>query len=129
MGFFTRLSDIISANVNSLLDKAEDPQATIRQIIREMEEGVAGAKRSAATAVAAEKRLKHELDEIRRQSDFWRDTGRLLASTGGELWMGGLVCGLIVALPAYFTTRWGINALRHLREAKRLPHGPMDSPR
>ncbi len=63
------------------------------------------------------------------QSDFWRDTGRLLASTGGELWMGGLVCGLIVALPAYFMTRWGINALRHLREAKRLPHGPMDSPR
>jgi len=54
------------------------------------------------------------------------NTGRLLASTGGELWMGALVCGLIVALPSYFITRWGINAFRHLREVRRLPHGPMD---
>jgi uncharacterized protein (DUF2062 family) len=40
--------------------------------------------------------------------------------------MGGLVCGLILALPAYFVTRWGINALRHLREERRLSHGPID---
>lgn len=63
------------------------------------------------------------------ETDFWSDTGRLLATTGGELWIGGLVCGLIVALPAYFITRWGINTLRHMREAKRLPHGPMDPPK
>lgn len=73
MGIFSRISDIISANINYLLDKAENPQATIKQIIREMEEGVAGAKRSAATAIAAEKRLKHELDENRRQSAFWKN--------------------------------------------------------
>ncbi|MGB8221134.1 MAG: DUF2062 domain-containing protein [Polyangiales bacterium] len=58
--------------------------------------------------------------------EFWAETGRLLVSAGGELWMGGLVCGLIVALPAYFVTRWGINALRHLREGRRLSHGPID---
>jgi phage shock protein A len=84
MGFFTRLSDIISANLNSLLDKAENPQATIRQIIREMEEGVAGAKRSAATAIAAEKRLKHELDEYRRQSDFWQTKAREAVEAGRD---------------------------------------------
>jgi len=55
--------------------------------------------------------------------EFWAEAGRLLASTGGELWMGALVCGLIVALPSYFLTRWGIKALRHLREGRRLSRG------
>lgn len=60
------------------------------------------------------------------EADFWNDAGRLLASTGVELWVGGLLCGIVFALPTYFLTRWGINAVRHLREARRLPHGPMD---
>jgi hypothetical protein len=59
-------------------------------------------------------------------TEFWSDAGRLLATTGGELWIGGLVCGLAVALPAYFLTRWGINAVRHLREGRHRPHGPID---
>lgn len=60
------------------------------------------------------------------EADFWQEAGRLLASTGAELWVGGLLCGLVVALPTYFLTRWGINAVRHLREGRRLPHGPID---
>jgi uncharacterized protein (DUF2062 family) len=63
------------------------------------------------------------------EREFWEDAGRLLVSTGGELWMGALVCGLVVAPPLYFLTRWGINAFRHLREGRRLSHGPMDAPR
>ena len=60
------------------------------------------------------------------EAEFWADAGRLLASTGAELWVGGLLCGIVVAPPVYFLTRWGINAVRHLREGRRLPHGPMD---
>ena len=60
------------------------------------------------------------------ESEFWVNAGRLLASTGIELWVGGLICGLVVAPPMYFLTRWGINAVRHLREGRRLSHGPMD---
>ena len=59
-------------------------------------------------------------------AEFWSDAGRLLASTGAELWVGGLLCGIVAAVPIYFLTRWGINAVRHLRDARRLPHGPMD---
>jgi len=61
------------------------------------------------------------------EAEFWADTGRLLANTGGELWMGALACGLVTAPPAYFVTRWAINAFRHLREVRHLPHGPIDS--
>lgn len=60
------------------------------------------------------------------EAEFWTEAGRLLANTGAELWVGGLLCGIVVALPTYFLTRRGINAVRHLREARRLPHGPMD---
>ena len=69
-----------------------------------------------------------EADGLRRllEADFWQEAGRSLVSTGAELWVGGLLCGLVVALPTYFLTRWGINAVRHLREARRLPHGPTD---
>ena len=61
------------------------------------------------------------------EADFWMSAGRLLASTGAELWVGGLICGLVVAVPVYFVTRRGINAVRRLRDARRLPHGPMDA--
>lgn len=61
--------------------------------------------------------------------ELWADSARLLWSTGAELWMGALVCGLVVGLPLYFLTRWGLNAVRHLREARHLPHGPMDDRR
>jgi uncharacterized protein (DUF2062 family) len=60
------------------------------------------------------------------EGDFWYDAGRLLASTGAELWVGGLLCGIVFAVPTYFLTRWGINTVRHLRDARRLPHGPID---
>lgn len=58
--------------------------------------------------------------------EFWVDTGRLLASTGAELWVGGFVFGVLTAVPLYLLTRRGINAVRHLREGRGLPHGPID---
>jgi uncharacterized protein (DUF2062 family) len=60
------------------------------------------------------------------EAEFWDAAGHLLVNTGAELWIGGLLCGVIVALPTYFLTRWGINAVRHLRKGRRLSHGPLD---
>jgi phage shock protein A len=69
---FARVSDIIAANVNALLDKAENPEKMIAQIILEMEEGLTNARRYAATAIAAERRIGRELEQNRAQAEFWK---------------------------------------------------------
>jgi phage shock protein A len=84
MGVFTRLSDIISSNVNALLDKAEDPEKMIAQVVREMEEGLANAKRYAATAIAGERRLGRELDQNRAQAAFWEGKARTAVAQGRD---------------------------------------------
>jgi phage shock protein A len=76
MGIFARVSDIIAANVNALLDKAENPEKMIGQIILEMEEGLANARRYAATAIAAERRIGRELEQNRAQAEFWKNKAR-----------------------------------------------------
>jgi phage shock protein A len=76
MGIFARLSDIITSNINALLDRAENPEWLIAQIIREMEEGLASAKHYAATALAAERRIGRELEQNRFQAEHWKAKAR-----------------------------------------------------
>ena len=73
MSIFKRMSDIIGANVNDLLDKAENPEKMIKQILREMEQGIQTAKRSTADAIAAEKKLKKELEQNKRLASEWHN--------------------------------------------------------
>src|SRR5262249_19989782 len=84
MGIFARLSDIITSNINALLDRAENPEWMIAQIIREMEEGLASAKRYAATALAAERRIGRELDQNRLQVQHWNEKPHKALTPGGE---------------------------------------------
>ena len=56
-GVFTRISDILKSNLNEMLDRAEEPDKMIRQMIRDMEEAVSKATASVGTAVANHKRL------------------------------------------------------------------------
>ena len=68
---FKRINDIISANINDLIDRVEDPERMIKQIIREMEESINRAKEGVIDAIASEKRLQKDLEHHRRQSAEW----------------------------------------------------------
>ena len=61
MGVFSRLSDIISSNLNAMLDKAEDPEKLIRLMIQEMEDTLVEIKASCAGVMAAKKKVQREL--------------------------------------------------------------------
>jgi phage shock protein A len=84
MGIFSRISDIITANLNALLDRAEDPEAMLAQVIREMEDGLARARRYAAVAIAAERRLRRERDDNRVRADHWKGRARDALAAGRE---------------------------------------------
>ncbi len=63
MGIMTRFKDIMSANINALLDKAENPEKMIDQYLRNLESDLGKVKAETASVMAEEQRSKRELDE------------------------------------------------------------------
>lgn len=84
MSIFTRVRDIISSNINSMLDKAEDPEKLVKLMIREMEDTLVEIKASCAGAMAQRKKMDRELDEVRRRADQWGDKAQLAVNKGRE---------------------------------------------
>lgn len=69
MPVFRRIADILSANLNELVDRFEDPETMLRQAVREMETAVDETMHAAAKSIAGERLLSRQLDEHRRASD------------------------------------------------------------
>jgi len=84
MGIFTRFSDIISANINSMLDKAEDPEKMIKLMISEMEDTLIELKSSCAGVIASRKRMERKLDEMQAKSDLWAKRANLAVAKGRD---------------------------------------------
>jgi phage shock protein A len=83
-GVFARMTDIIKSNINELLDRAEEPDKMIRQMVREMEEAVSKATASVGTAVANQKRLERQHNEKLSQSDDWQRKAERAVETGQD---------------------------------------------
>src|SRR5215475_22839 len=77
MGIFSRLSDIISSNINAMLDRAEDPEKLIRLMIQEMEDTLVEIKASCAGVMATKKRVHRELDEVVARAEEWAKRAQL----------------------------------------------------
>ena len=84
MSFFSRLSDIVSCKLDDLLASQGDPSTAMARIISEIEEGLAGAKRSVTAAGNSEDRLKNELAERAKQAAWWGEKARQELSADHE---------------------------------------------
>ena len=84
MGVFSRFKDIVSSNLNSLLDKAEDPQKLIRLMIQEMEETLVELKAGCAKAMADRKTLDRELAEAEALAATWEQRAGLAVDKGRD---------------------------------------------
>ncbi|MFG6326500.1 MAG: PspA/IM30 family protein [Lachnospiraceae bacterium] len=63
MGIISRFKDIMSANINALLDKAENPEKMIDQYLRNLQDDLGKVKAETASVMAEETRCKRALDE------------------------------------------------------------------
>ena len=77
MGIFTRFRDIVSSNINSMLDKAEDPEKMIKLMIHEMEDTLIDLKTSCAEVIAGQKKVRRKLQEITEKRDLWAKRANL----------------------------------------------------
>lgn len=79
---FKRISNVLTANINDIIDRTEDPQRMIRQMIREMEANVAQAREGIIQASVEEKRLQEDLADHKRQSEEWLQRAHEAVRTG-----------------------------------------------
>jgi phage shock protein A len=77
MGIFTKLSTLIRSNMNDLISRAENPEKMLTQIILDMRDQLARAKREVAAAIADERKLKQQLDEEIKQTRDWEQRAML----------------------------------------------------
>lgn len=84
MGIFSRFRDIVSANINAMLDKAEDPEKLVKLMIREMEDTLVDMKAACAGAMASRSRIGRTLAEAESRSAKWNQKAELAISKGRE---------------------------------------------
>ncbi|MGE3796215.1 MAG: PspA/IM30 family protein [Thermomicrobiales bacterium] len=84
MGITDRISRIVRANVNDLLDRAEDPEVMIDQILRDMASSIDDARGQVATMVAQEKLLAADLADAEKLASAWGDKAERAVGAGKD---------------------------------------------
>ncbi|MEJ2167952.1 MAG: phage shock protein PspA [Desulfobacterales bacterium] len=84
MGIFTRFRDIISSNINAMLDKAEEPEKLIRLMIREMEDTLVEIKTACAGVMAGSKKIQRQLEGLRERVGYWEEKAELAVNKGRD---------------------------------------------
>ncbi|HLR34577.1 MAG TPA: PspA/IM30 family protein [Tissierellales bacterium] len=84
MGILSRFSDIMSSNINALLDKAENPEKMIDQYLRNLNRDLGKVKAETASIMAEKKRSKRRLDECRSEIDKMQNYAIKALEAGNE---------------------------------------------
>ncbi len=84
MGIFDRMGRVISSNVNSMLDKAEDDKKLLELNLEEMTEQLKSGRQDVISAVAAEKQLKKKGEDLKIEVERWEKRAELALKSEDE---------------------------------------------
>ena len=84
MSIFSKFSTMIKSNINDLISRAENPEKMLNQIILDMRDQLAKAKREVAAAIADERKLKGQLQGEVKQTRDWEHRAMLAVKEGRD---------------------------------------------
>jgi phage shock protein A len=84
MGIFTRFRDIVNSNLNSILDRAEDPEKMVRMMILEMEDTLIEIRGACAGVIADQKKAERQMADAESLRKDWDDKAALAVRKGRD---------------------------------------------
>jgi phage shock protein A len=84
MGILDRMQRLVRANINDMIDRAEDPEKMIDQILRDMQSNIVTARSQVAAMIAQEKELEADLNETRQLAAEWGEKAKRAVDAGKD---------------------------------------------
>jgi len=84
MTIISRIKRIVSANINNLIEKAEDPETMLKQLIHEMDENIINLRNESIKALAMEKRFSRQIEALNKKIQTWQENSEKAVRDGDD---------------------------------------------
>jgi phage shock protein A len=84
MGLFDNIARVVKANINDLVNKAEDPEKMLEQSLLEMQENLVQLRQGVAGAIAAQKRTEQQMNQAENNANEWLRKAQLAVQKGED---------------------------------------------